>query len=346
MPRSLTQYRISIGSPAGLGEERKLFRDKLEKFTKVHAEPLNVTFYPVGWEDTISGVGRPQEQINEDLRQCDYAVFVLHDRWGSPTDGGYSSGTEEEWQLAEQLYKETKIRNIALFFKRVDPAQLRDPGKQLNKVITFKEQIEQGKKYLFRPFESPDQFGERMEEQLAKWLRQHEGTGTAPSSGMTISSSTSIPPLAEPKAGPNFDYWIGEAKNLTSSESPNYSGALFCSEKALAAASTDIEWARAMTLAGVAQFNLKHSEEAVATFVAIFERMRCSDNPEGVRWIARALVNQGITLGQLDRSEEAIAAYDYVVARFGSASELPLRELVAKALDAKEMLTPSKKQRK
>jgi len=71
-------------------------------------------FHPVGWEDTIGGVGRPQEQINEDLKHCDYAVFVLHDRWGSPTGSGHTSGTEEEWALAEELYKATKIRNITL----------------------------------------------------------------------------------------------------------------------------------------------------------------------------------------------------------------------------------------
>ncbi len=41
---------------------------------------------------------------------------------------------------------------------------------------------------------------------------------------------------------------------------------------------------------------------------------------------------QGVRLGALGRSEEAIAVYDDVVARFGTATELPLRELVASAL--------------
>ena len=47
---------------------------------------------------------------------------------------------------------------------------------------------------------------------------------------------------------------------------------------------------------------------------------------------AGALVNKGVTLGQLGRSEEAIAVYDDVVGRFGTATELPLREKVARAL--------------
>ncbi|MDZ7297569.1 MAG: hypothetical protein ONB50_06240, partial [candidate division KSB1 bacterium] len=48
--------------------------------------------------------------------------------------------------------------------------------------------------------------------------------------------------------------------------------------------------------------------------------------------VAKALRNKGITLGQLKRSEEALAAYDEVLRRFGEATELPLREQVATAL--------------
>src|SRR5262249_5927005 len=88
---------------------------KLERFSALHGEHRGALFHPVGWEDTIAGVGRPQALINEDLKQCDYAVFVVHDRWGTPTGGGYTSGTEEEWALAEELYEANKIRNVALF---------------------------------------------------------------------------------------------------------------------------------------------------------------------------------------------------------------------------------------
>ena len=48
--------------------------------------------------------------------------------------------------------------------------------------------------------------------------------------------------------------------------------------------------------------------------------------------VAGALVNKGIELGQLGRRDEAVAVYDDVVARFGAASELALRERVARAL--------------
>jgi len=47
---------------------------------------------------------------------------------------------------------------------------------------------------------------------------------------------------------------------------------------------------------------------------------------------AQALLNKGRTLGELRRREEAIAVYDDLIARFGNATELALREHVVLAL--------------
>jgi len=174
VPKSITQYRVFIGSPSGLDDERKKFRHALEKCSAYHGYEKDVMFHPVGWEDTIGGVGRPQEQINEDLKQCDYAVFVLHDRWGSPTGNGHTSGTEEEWALAEELYRATKIRNIALFFKQVDAGKLCDPVDQLKPVLAFKKKIEKGKRYLFKQYETIEEFADTLDGHLALWLKGHQ----------------------------------------------------------------------------------------------------------------------------------------------------------------------------
>ncbi|MGZ4517524.1 MAG: tetratricopeptide repeat protein, partial [Mycobacteriaceae bacterium] len=48
--------------------------------------------------------------------------------------------------------------------------------------------------------------------------------------------------------------------------------------------------------------------------------------------VVTALVNKGLTLCRLDRSEEAVGVYDEVVARFEQAPEPALREAVARAL--------------
>ncbi|MGH2436453.1 MAG: tetratricopeptide repeat protein, partial [bacterium] len=48
--------------------------------------------------------------------------------------------------------------------------------------------------------------------------------------------------------------------------------------------------------------------------------------------MTEALFNKGLTLGALNRSEEAVSVYDEVVKRFGDATEPAAREQVAKAL--------------
>jgi tetratricopeptide (TPR) repeat protein len=339
MPKALTQYRVFIGSPGGLEEERNRFRNVIEKHTANHSEPRGVTFHPVGWDYTLGGVGRPQELINEDLKQCDYAVFVLHDRWGSPTGSKHSSGTEEEWELAEELYKQTKIRNIALFFKQVEPRQMRDPGDQLKKVLEFKRRIELERKHLFKSYSDTDEFCDTLEGHLAKWLRDHEGAARSPSeggvAGIGVPATGESAPVAPPTtAPPSFDYWITEASKLMDAEpeARDYPGVLFCAERATAAAASDVEWARGKISVGIAQFHLNKLAEAIAAFTEVAERPASAGDLDLPQRQALALYNKGVTLGQLGRGEEAIAVYDDVLARFDTAAELPLRDQVAWAL--------------
>ncbi len=49
-------------------------------------------------------------------------------------------------------------------------------------------------------------------------------------------------------------------------------------------------------------------------------------------WWAVTLVNKGITLGALNRSEEEIAVYDDVIARFEMTKDAALKMQVARAL--------------
>ena len=116
---------------------------------------------------------------------------MLHDRWGSLTGGIYSSGTEEEWAITEELYKDNKIRNVALFFKDVDLRQLSDPGKQLGAVLALEEQNEEDKRYLFKQYGVVDQFAETLEGHLARWLRDHvSATHNLSTTGLVTGGAT------------------------------------------------------------------------------------------------------------------------------------------------------------
>lgn len=335
MPKQLTQYRVFIGSPGGLEAERRCFQDKLRRFTALNAEHRSVHFHPVGWEDTLGGVGRPQALINEDLKQCDYAVFVLHDRWGSAPGSEYSSGTGEEFALAEALYEQKKIWQIALYFKEVDARQLRDPGKQLEAVLAFRKRIEDGKRYLFRSYDTADSFADSLEAHLARWLLDHEGR-TGGHSAVGLATGAEAGEVARGRTdsvvSPNFAFWITEAGRLLNAGTLDHDGALFCAVRATDAAASDVERAEATNLQAVSQFHLGRLDDAFDLFTNIAQRFSGSIELERRTWHARALVNKGVTLGALGRGEEEIAIYDDLLGSFGTASEPALRVQVARAL--------------
>ena len=228
-----------------------------------------------------------------------------------------------------------------LFFKKVEQSQLDDPGPQLTKVIEFKRQIESEKKYWFNSYAETEGFGEKLERYLARWLLDHERTANAPASGGLITSTppdvpASVTPVVSKPSGPDFDYWIGEANQLINAETPNNFGALFCAERAEAAAGSEIQWARAKNSLGVVRFHLNNLNESLATFREIGKRFDSASEVDKQIWQAVALYNEGLTLGRLGRNEEAIAVYDNVITFFGSAPESSLREMVTEALAAKE----------
>ena len=204
MPRTLTCLTIFIASPGGLDEERKAFRDEIQQYNDSEAIPRGVYFKPVGWEDTLGGVGRPQSIINEDIEESDYFVLVLANRWGSPPDTyaeqPFTSGTEEEYHVAMKCYEDPQrpMKGLVMMFKAVDPQQLSDPGPQLQKVLEFKKHIEIQKRHLFHTFDTTQRFRECLRKHLAKWLRDHEhGSNAADAELEQELTESSIGSLAE-----------------------------------------------------------------------------------------------------------------------------------------------------
>jgi len=84
--------------------------------------------------------------------------------------------------------------------------------------------------------------------------------------------------------------------------------------------------------AGVYSHSSGDYELALTRWGAVINMLADSSEPASREQVANALVNKGVTLGELNRSQEAIAAYDELIRRFGDSPEPALRERVAKAL--------------
>lgn len=179
MANDIRAFRVFIASPSGLATERQSFRATLTQYNEDEALDRGVSFWPVGWEDTLGGVGRPQSLINEDIKRCDFFVLVLYDRWGSPPSAGsgaFTSGTEEEYHVARACLADNSMpmRAMVVLFKGVSERQLSDPGDQLKKVLAFRKQVEMEKQLLFHAFDVPDEFVRVVRRHLGQWVRDHE----------------------------------------------------------------------------------------------------------------------------------------------------------------------------
>src|ERR1700730_3222208 len=98
MPTRSNVYRVMIGSPSDLAEERLAATAAVNEWNAQHADAEGVVLLPVKWEThatPTSGV-RPQSTINDQLvDRCDILVGMFWTKLGTAT-GVAASGTVEE----------------------------------------------------------------------------------------------------------------------------------------------------------------------------------------------------------------------------------------------------------
>lgn len=173
---TLIQSRhVFLASPGDV--DRDLIREVIESFNEEVAEAAGVIFRSRGWESLGSTVGRPQHVINEQvLAQCDYMVLVLSARWGTPPQlgAGYESGTEEEFHEALRLLADpaAPMRNLCVLFQQLPEAVAANPDADAQKVLEFRDVLEQSKSILYSVFDSPLSFDRGLKRALGSWVSE------------------------------------------------------------------------------------------------------------------------------------------------------------------------------
>ena len=168
---------VFIASPSDLSEERQELRNVVERLNKVFGKRLNIQIELLGWEDTLPSFTRPQEQINKDVEICDLFIGILWKRWGTPS-GKFSSGFEEEFNLARSRKLAGDQLDVWLLFKSVDNDLLQDPGEQLKRIIDFKKEQIEAKELLFKEFPSTKQFNNTIHDDLSAFLLEQNSNNT------------------------------------------------------------------------------------------------------------------------------------------------------------------------
>jgi hypothetical protein len=207
MTESIKLVRAFMASPGGLEDERRAARAAAEEVNSTVARRLGYRLELVGWEDTISGVGRPQAIINEELESCELFLGALWTRWGTRPSlaGPYTSGFEEEFELSRRRSLGTGSPAMAMFFKKVSGQQLEDPGPELERVLSFRQRLIDGKELLFQDFVTAEDFAqrvrafltshilERFRQDLAAEARSLEGAAAAAARpNMELASGSAI----------------------------------------------------------------------------------------------------------------------------------------------------------
>ncbi len=173
MPVELSGRLVFLASPGGLQAERERCRSAIRDYNETHGHNDGVAFIVHAWEDVPGGIGRPQDLINPRLDECDYALILFGEWWGSPpaSDGPYTSGTEEEFFRALDLLSQpdAPMRDILVLFKGVSPERLRDPGESLRQVLNFRARLEASRTLMYEAFDSLDDLELRVTRKLREW---------------------------------------------------------------------------------------------------------------------------------------------------------------------------------
>ena len=161
--------QVFIASPSDLKEERRRFRKIIEEVNLSKAYGSGIQLEPHGWEDTLPGIGRPQDFINKYIDKCGLMIMLLRKWWGTPT-GKYSSGFEEEYERGKCLHGKHSKPDIMLYFRDPPDDMMKDPGKQLQQVLEFKEKIKSERKFLYKSYEDENEWERLFRNHLSLWL--------------------------------------------------------------------------------------------------------------------------------------------------------------------------------
>ncbi|MCE9566584.1 MAG: DUF4062 domain-containing protein [Planctomycetes bacterium] len=136
MPFTAQTYRVMIGSPSDVPEERQAATDAVNEWNIQHAAAERVVLLPIKWETHATpraGI-RPQQAINEQMvKDSDIAVGLFWTKLGTDT-GVAESGTVEE---INQFIAANKPTLLYLSKRPIDPSKI--DMAQFAKLTEFKK---------------------------------------------------------------------------------------------------------------------------------------------------------------------------------------------------------------
>lgn len=170
---------VFVASPGDVTGERESLAAAATRVNRITGRDWGWEIDLRGWEDTLPGYARPQELINPDVDECDVFIGVLWKRWGQAT-GTHTSGFEEELERATRRREATGAPEIMLYLRDIDAEERRDPGPQLQRVLSFRSEVDRARNLMYKAYSDLPQFEMLLFEHLMRVLGQRATTAKGP----------------------------------------------------------------------------------------------------------------------------------------------------------------------
>lgn len=153
MSKNITLYKLLISCPGDITEEIAIIKEAIDQFNELYSEVLCINIQPKHWVKSAyaqSG-GKPQALLNEQfVKDCDAAVAIFGNRFGSPTDK-YGSGTEEEIEIMLKANKQ-----VFMYFSDKPQKPSEHNPAEYERIQAFREKYKE--KGIYYTYSSNDDF--------------------------------------------------------------------------------------------------------------------------------------------------------------------------------------------
>jgi len=150
MNKEVTQIKVFVSCPSDVKNEKSIVEYLCDEINQKYRDKFKVSLLMVEWEKSvIPQFGpRPQAIINQQISKYDVFIGIFWKRFGTPpgaknpnTGEHYESGTEEEFEIAYQGWKQKKSVRINFYFKDLNRKAGIDDQVQTAKVVAFKKKL-------------------------------------------------------------------------------------------------------------------------------------------------------------------------------------------------------------
>ena len=174
---NILELKCFIGSPGDTSEERDVCEKVFEDINSSLGKILSFRLSSLRWEkDIYPSVGEYGQQVINEQVDGNYDLFIgiMKTRFGTPTPQA-GSGTEEEFDIAYERWKNGEIDNLFFYFGNPSlPINEIDPT-QYKKVQDFKRRIgKQGVLYI--EYTDTEDFKKQLKQSLTNYFNANKPT--------------------------------------------------------------------------------------------------------------------------------------------------------------------------